>query len=182
MNETLKIFNRYKIIVGILASATVVSALGVWNHNRQQHEKFLVEQKGKCQTDLHQAEKYVNNSKTLYTIYNKNKLGEKKFDIAPQQPDSNSVVGAGTSYLLIYNTPAALIPNNPRYDGSFFEKLSTQSSKDIPPPLKVTAKSFQSNQAIVISSCSPKPFAVPIENLYATTQANDFFTPPLGSF
>ncbi|MBD2531913.1 hypothetical protein H6G97_20920 [Nostoc flagelliforme FACHB-838] len=174
---------HYKILLAILGVVSSIASFQVWKWNQEQHEKFLAEQQKACQQDLDIAEDYVNNSKTLYSVYNADVLHQGKFNKEIERPGNNSPFEPGASYILIYNTPAALIPSHPRYDGKFFESLSKKTLKYSPQPLMVVAKSFQPNQATVTTSCSPKPFTVSLDNLYEISQKSDFdFTPSFSMF
>lgn len=166
-----------KIMLAIFGVLTLVLGVEVWKWNQEQHGKFIAQQQKKCQQELDEADEYVKHSKTLYAIYYADVFHQGKLNYQVQRPGIESPFNPGNRYILLYNTPANLIPNNPRYDGDFFEMLSKKSAKYSPEPLMVTAKSLKDKQATVTTFCSPKPFTVSVENLYDTVQSNDFQLP-----
>lgn len=161
---------EYKIQLAILGVLVSLAGFQTWKWQQEQHEKFLAKQQKACQQNLDIASFYVNHSKTLYA-QNLKLLGKPPL---ADQPGINAPFKEGQNYILFYTSPPqSFLPSQPRYDGSFFAAL-TGSSKDTPPPLMIKAKTMQGKQAIVTTSCSPKPFAVSLNDLYEMAQGNDF--------
>ncbi len=141
-----------------------------WKYRQEQYEKFLVQQQKECQQDFDIADNYVKSSKYLYTRYYFKNLSNKKHTPQLKQPGINVPFEPGESYILMYDYPAKLIPDKPHYSGQFFSRMIGEW-KTTPPPLMVIADSLplhsqQLGLAIVTSSCSPRPFTVPLKNLY----------------
>lgn len=175
-----------KIMLALLGTVISISGFLAWKYNQEQQEKKLAAQIASCKQDLDIASKNIKNSKSLYTFYYARSLGLNNVNQQLERPGINVNFEEGKTYILIYNTPASLIPESPRYEGKFFKTLSEKTVKYNPSPLMVVAKSLnsQSKQAIVTSSCSPQPFNVSVENLYEVSQKNDFTIPssPFSSF
>ncbi|WP_341531435.1 hypothetical protein WKK05_37645 (plasmid) [Nostoc sp. UHCC 0302] len=161
-----------KILLAILAGVTAIGSFQVWKYNQEKHEKFIAEQTAKCQKQLDLANTYIDSSKTLYVFYNypSSPLNEVE---RIEKPGINKPFKIGETYVLIYKVPGRLVPDNPRYDGKFFEGLSKQTTEGVISPLAVTARAIQGKQATVSTFCSPQTFTVSVENLYDPNQQND---------
>lgn len=161
---------EYKIQMAILGVLISLASFGTWKWKQEQHEKFLVQQQKACQQDLDIASFYVNHSKTLYAQRLK-LLGQPP---SADQPGINAPFKEGESYILFHTSPTdSFLPSQPRYDGAFFAPL-TGRWKGTPPPLMVQARAMRGKQAVVDTSCSPKPFTVSLNDLYEKAQGNDF--------
>jgi hypothetical protein len=149
-----------------LAGVTSIGSFQVWQHKKQEYEKFIAITEQDCQVDFSSAKTYVYQSPSLQQLIYQNieKAGLKK-------PGTNSEFKKESIYLLIKRKPDYLIPSNASYDSPFFKSLSTVG--EIPPkPLLVRSISIDTNkkQAVVSSYCSKKPFAVNLEDLYEPYQ------------
>lgn len=161
---------EYKIQLAILGVLVSLAGFQTWKWQQEQHEKFLAQQQKACQQDFDLASFYVNHSKTLFA-QNLKLLGQPP---SADQPGINAPFKEGESYILFHTSPTeSFLPSQPRYDGSFFAMI-TGRSKDTPPPIMVRARALQGKQAVVDTSCSPKPFAVSLNDLYEMAQGNDF--------
>lgn len=167
----LRALAEYKIQLAILGVLVSLASFGTWKWKQEQHEKFLAQQQKACQQNLDIANFYVNRSKTLnaqrLTLFGQPPLAD--------QPGINAPFKEGQSYILFHTSPSvSFLPSQPRYDGAFFAVLSGRW-KGTPPPLMVKARAIQGKQAVVATSCSPKPFTVSLNDLYETAQGNDFW-------
>ena len=163
-----------KIILILLIS--IFSLYGCKQNEKNENiiandRKIINQQKQLCLYDLYTGSNHMEASTVLKSLYigfleNNDKRIDKPGVNVPFEPEKN--------YILMYNFPSKLIPNNPRYDDILFEKLS-QKIEDKPPVLLVKTESLlkASNEAIVSTSCSPEPFVVSLNNLYEIDQSKD---------
>jgi len=161
---------QHKVLLAILGVAIALAGFETWKWQQEQHDKSVAQQQRVCKQALNMASGYVHHSRTLFSLMLR-KLGTNP--LLADQPGINRPFEAGQHYILFYQSPHSLIPDQPRYDGKLFTTLSGHW-KSSPPPLMVTAKSLEGKQALVTSRCTPEPFAVSLENLYDTAQHSDF--------
>ncbi|MFN6572013.1 hypothetical protein [Dendronalium sp. ChiSLP03b] len=172
--KTLSTIIQNKILLGILAAVTSIGGFLVWQHNKQEYEKFLADREEACKVDLSSGEVYVGRSRSL-KLLRYNKIANPNL----QKPGINSEFKKDEIYVLLKTKPDYLIPPTiSNYETSFFKSLSTVHDY-APEPLLVTGISIDvpKRQALVSSSCSKTPFTVPLENLYATYQTSDTDNP-----
>lgn len=176
-------FAHYKVLLAILGVLAAGLSFEIWKWNQQQHEKYIAQKEQACQQRLNTAENYVQSNRFLKAAYYASKTQD-KINIKLDKPGITTNFKPNKEYILMYDKPVPLIPNNPRYEGGLFEMLSRQPEKYPPQPLIVTGKRILGNEAEVISVCAPKPFTVPLENLYETNQKIDVtpYLPPFSSF
>ncbi len=170
----MKFFNfgslaQSKIQLALLGAVLSLLSFEIWRYNQEQKQKVLAEQQTKCQQQLDNAEHFVTDSQSLHALT----LGLKTRNQRPlEQPGITTRLKENQDVLLIYTAPHSLIPKEPRYENDFFEMLS-KDWKNAPPPLFVSASPLDSGHALVYTACSPKPFPVPLQNLYEYFQRND---------
>jgi hypothetical protein len=176
-------FAQYKVLLAILGVLSSLVSFEVWKWHQQQHEKYVAEKQQVCQQMIENASNEVQNNRFLKAAYYA-ALMQKPFEIKLKQPGINTDFTPEKDYILMYSQPASLIPKNPRYEGSLFERLSKVSEKKPPAPLIVTGKKILGNKAEVITACAPKSFTVSLENLYEITQPIDPtpYLPPFSIF
>lgn len=176
-------FAQYKILLAILGVLTSLLSFEVFKWNKERHEKYIAQKEQACQQFLNSAERYIESNRFLKAAYYASKTQE-KINIKLDKPGITTQFKPNEDYILMYDKPVPLIPNQPRYEGGLFEMLSRQPEKYPPQPLIVTGKRILGDKAEVISVCSPQPFIVPLENLYETTQQLDItpYLPPFSSF
>ncbi len=162
-------FAQSKIQLAILGAVMSLGSFEIWKYNQQQKQIFLAEQQKKCQQQLDNAEHFVAASQSLHALT----LGLKTRHQRPlEQPGITTRLKEDQSVILLYTTAHSLIPKDPRYENQFFDTLAGDW-KNAPPPLWVSASPLDSGHALVYTACSPKPFPVPLENLYEYFQRND---------
>ncbi|MBD2254779.1 hypothetical protein [Nostoc parmelioides] len=174
---------QYKVLLAILGVVGAGLSFEMWKWNQQQHEKYIAEKEQACQQSIEDASNEVLSNRFLKSNYYAGlMLQQSKFRL--NQPGINTKFKADKDYILMYSQPASLIPNNPRYEGSLFERLSKVTNKQPPAPIIVTGKKLSGNKVEVISACAPKSFTVSLENLYEITQPIDIspYLPPFSSF
>jgi hypothetical protein len=174
---------QYKVLLAILGVVAAWASFEVWKWNQAQHEKYIAQKEQACQQRLATADRYVQSNRFLQAEYYANKT-QSPLKIKLEKPGITTNFEPEKEYILMYDKPVHLIPENPRYEGSLFERLSRQPTKYPPEPLIVTGKKLLGNKAEVISACSPKTFTVPLDNLYETNQKLDIspYLPPFSSF
>ena len=161
---------QYKIQLAILGAVLSLGSFEVWKYNQEQNQKFLAEQQKKCQQQLDDAERFVTGSPSLHALT----MGLKTKQEPPlDQPGTTTQLKENQDVLLIYTTPHSLIPKEPQYSNQFFDMLA-KDWKNAPPPLWVSASPLDSGHALVFTACSPKPFPVPLQNVYEYLQRNDY--------
>ncbi|UKP01045.1 hypothetical protein L6494_28380 (plasmid) [Nostoc sp. UHCC 0870] len=158
-----------KILLAILAGVTSIGSFQVWQHNKQEYDKFIAITEQQCEMDFSSAKSYIYRSQTLRQLLYQNvgKSGIRK-------PGINSEFEKKSIYLLMIRKPTYLIPSSATYDSPFLKSLSKVG--DTPPePLLVRGVSINTSkkQAVVSSHCSKTPFTVNLEDLYETYQALD---------
>ncbi|WP_414756137.1 hypothetical protein [Anabaena sp. CCY 9910] len=174
---------QYKVLLAILGVVGAGLSFEMWKWNQQQHEKYIAEKQKACQQSLDIANQYVENNRILRNIYYA-AIAQDTFKAKMNQPGINTDFQADKHYILMYSKSASLIPEQPRYEGSLFRRLSKLTDKRPPEPLMVTGKKLLGNKAEVISACSPVTFTVSLENLYEIAQPIDItpYQPPFSSF
>ncbi|MBD2303429.1 hypothetical protein [Nostoc sp. FACHB-190] len=176
-------FANYKVLLAILGVVASGLSFTAWKWNKEQHQKYIFRKEQACQQSLKIAEKYVQNNQFLRAAYYASTTQE-KLRIKLNQPGITTEFKPDKEYVLIHDKAVALIPNNPRYEGKLFERLSKQPEKYPPEPLMVTGNKVLGNKVEVISTCSPQPFTVSLENLYEIAQPIDInpYLPPFSIF
>lgn len=176
-------FANYKVLLTILGVVGSILSFEIWKWNKEQHEKYIAEKEQACQQSLSMAEKYVQNNQFLRAAYYASTTQE-KLKIKLNQPGITTQFKPDKEYILIYDKPVSLIPDKPRYEGKLFERLSKQPEKYPPEPLMVTGSKVIGNKVEVVSTCSPQPFPVSLENLYEIAQPIDVspYLPPFSIF
>lgn len=168
--KSLYLLIQNKILLAILAGVVSIGSFQIWQYNQEKHYKFLAQQEQSCKFDLSRGEDNVRQSRNLRNLkYNQ------VVNPGLEQPGINSEFKPGKGYVLIYtNNRPLLATNSATYETDFLKSLSTADGF-APQPLVVTAVSIDvsQKQALVSSACSPKPFIVPLENLYETFQPID---------
>ncbi|WP_414553446.1 hypothetical protein [Anabaena sp. CCY 0017] len=175
MKNLLVNLTQPKILLAILGVVTSIAGFQIWQHNKQEYEKQVVKQIDGCRGATKSAYQYIQSSKTLSSVYHAKRLDIDISTLFLEKPGVTSPFKPDKNYLLIYTTPSAVIPDQPRYDGQIFNQLSRVEKSPI--PIIVTIKSIDAGKAVVNSVCSPKPFTVSTENLYEPQQKSDFVIP-----
>ncbi|MBD2503907.1 hypothetical protein [Anabaena azotica] len=172
-------FAHYKVLLAILGVLVSGFSFEVWKWNKERNEKEIAEREKQCQQRLDSANKYVQGDRFLKAAYYAAKSLD-TVDIKLNKPREDNFK-VGKEYVLIYDRPINLIPDNPRYEGKLFETLSRMPEKYPPQPLLVSGNKFLGDKIEVISVCSPIPFLVPTTYLYEINQKLDI-TPYLSPF
>ncbi|MBD2504062.1 hypothetical protein [Anabaena azotica] len=176
-------FAQYKVLLAILGILAAGLSFEVWKWNKERYEKYIAEKVQACQQSIEDASNDVLSNRFLKSNYYAGLMQQQsKFKL--KQPGINTEFKANKEYILMYSQPASVIPNNPRYEGSLFERLSKETDKQPPAPIIVTGKKILGNKVEVVSACSPASFTVSSENLYEVTQPIDItpYLPPFSSF
>lgn len=173
---------QQKILLAILGVGVVTLSFQVWKYQDEQYQKFLANQQQICEKSLKDAGNTIEKSKALFSAYKPKLLGANV--IASEKiyhPGINSQLQKNKPYLLIRSDKSALIPaSTPHYKNDYFEGYSKPPGGETIFAAIVTAEPLNDLSALVTSPCSPKPFAVPLKDLYETIQKNDFT--PGGNF
>jgi hypothetical protein len=173
---------QQKILILIVSIGVASLSFQMWKYQDEQYQKFLANQQGICEKSLKDAGNTIGKSKALFSAYKPKLLGANV--IASDKiyhPGINSQLQKEQPYILIRSDKSALIPaNTPHYKNDYFEGYSKPPGGETIFAAIVTAEPLNDLSALVKSPCSPKPFAVPLKDLYETIQKNDFT--PDGNF